>query len=137
MSFAPKPVNFTLNRDMLGKILSHTREDMANEVTKMTFRTKGDTLTLEQAQLYLLGLDLNVCSEPGCMWVEEKYHDTDWFRCAKCNKAVCYGHAWFIDGHQYEHTCSDCHIIICECGDMISYNGDRVSYHRCNSAKDI
>jgi hypothetical protein len=131
MSFTPKPVNFALNRDMLGKVLMHTREDMVNEVEKMTFETEGDTLTLDQVRLYLSRLDLRVCSEPGCV---KLIGDCVWYRCLECDLTTCYEHTWYIDGtnnHTGMRTCSGCRYDVCTCGAIFTYNNNRTTYHVC------
>jgi hypothetical protein len=135
MSFEPKPVNFALNRDMLGKILSHAREDMSKEVNKMMFHTKGDPLTLEQAREFLSTLYMRVCSEPGCICIGD-CGAYDFFDCSMCQLRVCYTHTWYNQGGTYERTCSGCRPNTCECGKVITYNGDRISYHACDRAKD-
>lgn len=131
MSFEPKPVNFALNRDMLGKILSHTREDMADEVNKMTFKTQGDILTLKQVKSYILSLELWACFEPDCDKVVYS-PSPDCFRCDSCNVHICYKHTYYRQMGYYEHMCGNCKEDVClECKRPIVYNKMRVAKHNC------
>jgi len=125
MSFGPKPVNYTLNRDMLGKILSHTREDMATEVQKMTFETFCGTLTLEQARIFLLTQDVTGCNEPGCDLIVGEGDNI----CRICRRYVCLKHI-FHNTADHIYYCHNCKVDVCPtCNVAIHYDNQRCTSH--------
>jgi hypothetical protein len=141
MSFGPKPVNFALNRDMLGKVLMHTREDMAAEVDKMTFKTLyGRSLTIAQVRSFLARSDLILCVEPTCKYNCLAYVDEfECCTCVGCKQQVCLDHRYFVNHSNWHniHACDKCKPTACaDCGTEFHYSDDRVAVHRCNVANN-
>jgi len=142
MSFTPKPVNFALNRDVLGKILSHTREDMVNEVEKMTFKTLNGTLTIAQVRSFLARSKLTVCYEPSCQYnvLQDNIHYQRWYQCTGCGADTCLYHSYFVNrgsGYLDNYTCDKCKLTACaECGTEFHYNDNHIVVHRCNVANN-
>jgi hypothetical protein len=142
MSFGPKPVNYTLNRDMLGKVLMHTREGMVDEVEKMTFKTLNGTLTIAQVRSFLARSDLHLCYEPSCQYnvLQDNIHYNRWYQCTGCKTDTCLYHSYFVNrgsGYLDNYTCDKCQPIACvDCGVRFQYSDDRVAVHRCNVANN-
>lgn len=134
MSFGPKPVNFSLNRDMLGKILSHAREDMVTEVEKLTVETKsGHVLTLAQARQLLSRIDTLKCYELGCSKIAvDRPPNTNVFGCGTCGNGICYEHVWYRRHGIPTYACTGCKHDVCPCGEPIVYDDKRMSTHHCD-----
>jgi hypothetical protein len=133
MSFGPKPVNYTLNRDMLGKILSHAREDMAAEVEKLTLETRnGHTITLTQARQLLSKINTRKCCERGCLKITVDGPSTLVFGCGTCGIGICYEHVWYRRHGVPTYACTGCKRDVCSCGEPIIYDDKRMSTHHCD-----
>jgi hypothetical protein len=133
MSFGPKPVNFALNRDMMGKILSHTREDMVTEVEKLTVETKnGHVITLAQARQLLSGITIRKCCESGCSKIVVDGPNTLVFNCGACGNGICYEHVWYQRNGIPTYACTGCKRDVCPCDEPIVYDDRRISTHRCD-----
>jgi hypothetical protein len=127
----PVPVNTSLNRDILGKILSETRQLLTDELNSTTI-TSGNhrPVTLGQLIKYCQREKVIGCCEPGCDAIT-----MGWIRpsnlCGICGDYVCVAHMYEVvyKDMQYCHECVRGH---CEsCGVGITYSTDRVCHHDC------
>lgn len=141
----PKPVDGCLNRDILGKILSHARESMVEEVNKMTFPTikESQVITLLQARKFFKTRQFIHCYESDCnsIWCENEIEPLDAYEtCQRCQAYMCIDHSYMIviysqdDGVTKKVTqyCAVCVPSACaQCGDKYVWEEDRFSEHAC------
>lgn len=135
----PIPVNYSLSRDILGKILSETRQLNTDELNLRPVKTEGDVVTLEQLMLYAAKTKFVTCCVKGCKEIDaDVYGLGDFDKCAQCNKYLCYGHTYQLySRHDVSGYCPAHQPQTCEaCREVLIYE-DRICRHICDDAAFI
>lgn len=127
----PIPVNTSLNRDILGKILSETRQLNVDELNHTQITTKTGHITLEKLISYASKIHFNECSVKGCPKIED-FRINSFETCEICEMLLCDDHmqTWFYRYYSVIY-CADCKPGSCEdCGALTIFD-NRICKHDC------